>query len=323
MPLQPSPFPEEAAAEWRARFASGVVSDVDRAAFKRWLSNSENRSVYESLGAALEAAEEIEFDLLEEAFALELGEAAEDARVAQRRRFAFAASIAAVALAGVASFAFLAPQKPPAIAFATEIGERRTVKLPDGSVVELNTNTELRVSQSGRLRDATLVRGEAVFNVERDPDRPFRVAAGSAEITVTGTVFGVSALGDGSSVYVVSGAVDVAGKISGGETLLAGDSIIVDKNGVSAQPRKFDPRDLLAWRHGKTRFSDAPLDEVLSDLNRYFEKPVVAGEPGLAQLPVSGEFDIRDQATALRAVALVHQLDVEEQADQFVLRRRR
>lgn len=127
--------------------------------------------------------------------------------------FRFAVIAAAVAVLGVALGALLLTrlEPPPSSAadglYATAIGQQRTTTLVDGSVVVLNTNTQIEVDYGEAFRDIRLLQGEAHFTVARDTARPFRVHAGDERIEATGTAFLVHIKDDGIDVAVTEGSV--------------------------------------------------------------------------------------------------------------------
>ena len=85
---------------------------------------------------------------------------------------------------------------------------------------------------------------------------------------------------------------------------------------------RYDPALVLAWRGGKARFREEPLEEVLISLNRYFKTPIELGDDGLANLPVTGEFDIRDRDTAVKALTLAFNLESRTEPSRVILNRR-
>ena len=93
--------------------------------------------------------------------------------------------------------------------YATELGGHATVPLADGSKIELNTDTKLRAALAEEQRTVWLDRGEAYFEVSKDPNRPFVVMAGDRKVTVLGTKFSVRRDGDRVSVAVAEGKVRV------------------------------------------------------------------------------------------------------------------
>jgi transmembrane sensor len=92
----------------------------------------------------------------------------------------------------------------------TQIGQQSHHMLEDGSIIWLNSNTEVKVDYSADLRRVSLVRGEAHFEVAKDKNRPFEVYAGDRLIRAIGTAFSVYRLDDRIEVLVSEGKVELA-----------------------------------------------------------------------------------------------------------------
>ena len=123
----------------------------------------------------------------------------------RRRNFLVAASLAVVAIgaAGVALYSVRAS------VYTTGIGEQRTVLLPDGSTVELNAQSRLRVRFTDQERDVELLDGQALFKVAKNAARPFVVKSDVARVRAVGTKFDVNTMSDGTTVTVLEGRVAV------------------------------------------------------------------------------------------------------------------
>lgn len=207
----------------------------------------------------------------------------------RRRRFWQAAG-AAAALAGVMVLAggtaktFLWGET-----LATPIGGMVIEPLSDGSRIELNTSTRARLAVNSLQRRVWLERGEAFFDVKRDPSRPFIVAAGDVRVMVVGTAFVVERDGDNVVVRVTEGLVQVR---VGDQAASArpGDEVAI-RNGQLHYARR-DPQaieDELGWRTGRLIFHDRSLSEVADQFNRYNQRKIhVEGPAG--SLRVGGSF---------------------------------
>jgi len=103
------------------------------------------------------------------------------------RRLAIAASIAVLTILGGA----LGLLKFPSPIYATALGEQRSVRFEDGSTVELNSRSKIRVKYSKQERDVELIEGQALFHVAHDTSRPFIVAVGATRVRAVGTEFDV------------------------------------------------------------------------------------------------------------------------------------
>ncbi len=315
----PEGAPDDLAAYWMARKMSGAMKAEERRSFEEWLNAAEeNRRAFTETERALSLSDALDVDVLTAEFERELHEEASVRRMSTRR-MAIAASImlAATAVTGalfMRNFAAPAPE-----IYATATGDARVVALDDGSQIDLNAQTRIEVAYSGAQRSVKLAAGQAFFNVERDRARPFVIDAGDATITVTGTAFDVSKYGDGVVVSVQSGAVDVKPQFGPSAVLLAGDQVAIDAEGVASEVIRFDPGNVFAWRSGKARFNERPLGEVVAELNRHFKTPITLGDATLASLPVTGEFDIRDQDAAIRALEFSFDLDAQAAPARIVL----
>ena len=95
--------------------------------------------------------------------------------------------------------------------YATAVGEQKSIGLADGSIVELNTNSQMKVEYSEGFRNIHLIQGEMHFNVAKDPASPFRVYARNSRVQAVGTAFTVYLAEQDVQVYVTEGRVALAG----------------------------------------------------------------------------------------------------------------
>lgn len=228
---------------------------------------------------------------------------------------AAAAVVLAIVVGEVLTF-MPAPSDPNL--YATAIGEQRSVSLPDGSVVTLNTQSALHVDYSEGFRDIRLLRGEALFEVAKNPDRPFRVFTDRAVIQAVGTQFNVRRDEDDVTVTVVEGVVDVeasaavSSRSTGQATpdgavaelpvpealpvrLTVGQQAIVHAR--SGEVAILDARvsKATAWRERRLVFESLSLKEVIDEFNRYNNPPLVIDDAELGKLPISGVFRANDR----------------------------
>lgn len=177
----------------------------------------------------------------------------------------------------------------------TQFGQIGKLVLADGSQVELNTDSDVRITQLPGERALWLERGEAYFEVAEDKRRPFIVRAGSRSITVLGTKFDVRRDGDDITVSVLEGRVSVApgpGWGGGYTTLTAGE--IASTDGLSilvTAGRLAQIQKNLAWRFSMLAFDNISLREAAVQFNRYNVRQLVV-HPDAANLRISGSFRI-------------------------------
>lgn len=207
--------------------------------------------------------------------------------------------IALAAAAAVAAPAGALLWRPGLLAdHATAIGERRTVELTDGTSVELAGASSLSLDFSGNLRRIVLREGEAFFTVAADAARPLVVEANGTRIRALGTAFDIKLGGDAVTVAVSDQSVDVA--IDGRPPVSVGSGQQVRVSGRSlGDVGEADLGLVEAWRRDRLAFRDAPLGDVVADLQRYRLGRIVLSETRLGDIPVSAEFDVREADAAI------------------------
>lgn len=162
----------------------------------------------------------------------------------------------------------------------TATGEQQTLKLDDGSIVYLNTQSRLQAHFTAQRREVRLLDGEALFVVAQDASRPFVVVTGSTRVQAVGTQFNVRRLTKDTVVSVVEGRVRIAQDAdepavadAGRNTLVAGEEAhIADTGRIDKQPID-SVQSRLAWRQRLLEFRDQPLSEVVAEFNRYNRAP--------------------------------------------------
>ncbi len=243
---------------------------------------------------------------------------------------------AAAALAAITAGALLLVFGPGrAQIYSTDKGEQRTVKLADGSIVYLNTYSKLRVQYSVAAREVRLLRGEALFAVEKDPARPFRVDAGKAVVQAIGTQFNVNRQADGIKVSVIEGAVRVTAsegtriKTPPGRQptrtdrheLKAGEEARIAANGAISRLAVTNIVDAVAWRERRLVFRDDTLADIVAEFNRYnndYRLRLVNKTAGALRL--TGVFRADDPQTLLLFLKANSKLAVEKDAAGALIR---
>ena len=200
-------------------------------------------------------------------------------------------------------------------AYATRVGEQRVATLQDGSRIALNTDTQVDVRFDAGRRRIELDRGEAMFEVAHDAERPFIVIAGDTRVVALGTVFTVRRTRDEVVVTLIKGRVAVTHQ--GARDTPAANAVVTLRPGEKLTesvygPSRIEPESIeraTAWRRGQTVFQDTPLGLAVAELNRYGGPPIVVDDPRLAALPISGVFasnatDFAEAAAALHGLRL-------------------
>lgn len=185
----------------------------------------------------------------------------------------------------------------------TERGERREVALSDGSVLQVDPETRMRVKMQDARRVVFLDHGRALFRVAKDPERPFLVHANGAVARAVGTSFAVETQMQDVIVTVSEGKVAVSVPPPPGSKnvepelaamLIADQQLTVGGAGASASVRKVDSERELAWASGRLVFEHTPLPRVLAEFNRYNRVQMRVEDPRLAERRISGSFNASD-----------------------------
>jgi len=221
----------------------------------------------------------------------------------------------------------------------TAIGEQRTFVLKDGSVVYVNTDSELVIDVSKHRRSIELLRGEARFDVAKDPSHPFIVTTPQASVRAVGTSFNVQAVFKRTAVAVIEGRVELTSKRSPGDDatlhpamashggverraasltrmqLAAGERAAVTYAGDIVPRVGPSLERVLAWTQRRVDFRDEPLATVIADFNRYSAHPVYIGDRLLARHRVSGSFGVGDVNSLLQFLEQYQGVRIEQNPD--------
>ncbi|MGZ8171632.1 MULTISPECIES: FecR family protein [Methylobacter] len=185
--------------------------------------------------------------------------------------------------------------------FYTGVGDQQTVQLSDGSSVTLNTDSAIAVAFDSDERRVNLLKGEAYFDVQTNKQRPFVVNSGETETQVLGTRFIVR---DGSSedkVTVIKGLVKVSNLQQEQSVFLHPDEQVTNtKSGLTAISKTTN-KD-TAWLQGRLSFQDAPMAEVVKELDRYLPGMILLNDNSLKDYRINARFDITHPAQALDAL---------------------
>jgi len=290
--------PRDLAAAWFAYLQSGEATQAQRRRFERWRSaHPEHERQYRNVQQIWQATLQLPESELRGILARR--EAPAGAPSAARRRLGLGlAGACCAAAAGGVGWYFLGEESRQYTArLASARGEHRQEKLPDGSVLDLNTGTRALVRYYAGRRVVELQEGEIFFSVHHDAQRPFLVEAGDARIVVTGTRFNVRFGAEAVHVSVESGSVNVSAGPWWRErtrSLAKGQGMWVSgRDGVGDAVAE-DLNAVLAWKRGKIVFEDTPLQQAIAEINRYLPQPARLDAPALRDHRVAGILSIDD-----------------------------
>ena len=309
---------EETAAAWMVERDRGLSGERERE-LSRWLeADARQAAVFRALVET--------WTLLGEAqpIAVDFRESVSAWPRRRRRWVPVTLAAAAMAVACLGAWRFVEAARagtagPFAIASATEIGVLRKIPLPDGSVIQLNTDSSVDVRFTAEERRVALIRGEAHFSVTKNRERPFIVSVGGVDVRVVGTVFNVRLRNETVDVLVTEGTVRVGESdvvaasgtkvAAAGPThseVTAGQKLSIDLQAptVSRATREelsvMEVKQALAWQSRRLDFDATPLEEIVAEMNRYNRHKLVIADSRLTTRQFGGSFPAGDYETIVR-----------------------
>lgn len=309
-PDNPKERLRQEAIEWQIRLTSGESTSEDLRQCKQWQAQSQAHEQawkevnnlwkgVESLGEGpFRGATPLKREL-SNATRTHLPTALQDRQSTAGRWIAVAATI----MIGLAVIVGLANYPHWMADYTTGVGERRTIALPDGTWVELNSQTALNVRYTSQRREIDLLSGQAFFVVTPNLQRPFFVRSGKGTTRAVGTEFLVNNDGIRTQVAVLEGIVEV-------QHPLRQQVSTFTKNMVGAYDQSRGLRTmadaklnvLTAWREGYLIFDHTPLGEAITAINRHRSGTIVLLDSTLAEHRVNGIFRLNALENAVRAI---------------------
>ncbi len=291
----------EEAIRWHARLREPDPSGKTRTAFEQWLSADARHIRASAEAQAL-------WVMLGQPVARVMSSESAGARPAASRRpiparrTGIAVAACLVVLLGLAVSRQTGVLDNLRSDYVTAVGRRRTVSLADGSQIILNTDTAMAVAFEPDRRVVRLYRGEAWFAVAHNTDRPFIVQTPGGDVRVTGTHFNVRLKDGRAIVSLLEGRVELTADDATGKAVILspGEQGIVTARGVDT-PKTFDTNAVTAWQHGQLVFYQAPLAEVVEQLNRYRPGWIMLAS-ALRPTKVTGVFGTNNPDAALSVI---------------------
>ena len=305
------------AALWLQRKQLWDWSAEDQAALENWLSESpSHRVAYLRIEAAWTRTERLS--------ALRSTKPERGAATKWFNWRAVTRIAVAVALLGAVGSGAAFLLAPQAVRYSTPVGGREILSLADGSKIELNTDTSLRVTRDSRQRTVWLDSGEAYFEVNHDATRPFVVIVGGHRITDLGTRFVVRQNGEHLEVTLLEGRArieSVTGAANG--TVLVPGDVAMAAGGSLSVTKKPMPllADKVSWRRGVLVFDHTKFGDAVNELNRYNERKLVISDPVVARLEIGGTFPSDNVELFGRAAKIALGLHVEDRGNAVVISR--
>ena len=269
------------------------------------------------------------------------GASLREARPARRRILSAPMAIAAsvlVCLAGAATY-LLSRQG----LYVTDTGEQRIIRLADGSTIELNARSKLRVRFGDGQRKVELLEGQALFEVAHDALRPFLVVTDRTQVRAVGTEFDVNIKSTATVVTVVEGKVAIKptnpvdvpainGGATGSATLVTGKGELLLNAGeelavashpdASLHPKPTNIANATAWTQRHLVFDVSTLEEVVEEFNRYNTRHLILKDPTLSSFPITAAFDSPDPVSLVRFLKAQPDIEVKETSRAILIYKR-
>ena len=312
-------FPNEQSIEmqataWMVKLDDGEPSAELKAAFKAWVNEApEHRKAFEQAVAFSEDMNRLTQVVLPR-----------EKTQARPRNISWPVATACTLLLAFIVLMVVPDQSPER--YVTAVGEQKTLKLADNSTVLLNTNSELVVQYSEAKRKLVLIKGEAHFDVAKNPNRPFEVVAGEGLVRAVGTAFTVHLRQADVEVIVTEGIIEIDQStelspntlnsvktslpenphaiVGQGLQIEAGKRLTYDSN-LLAQIELDSTQEMakaLSWHQGVLSFDGETLEEVVEEVGRYTELKIVIPERAARELKVGGLFKVGDTAALFEAL---------------------
>lgn len=309
---------QEQACDWVARLDAGSMSDADRDALTYWLNEDpchgktlvEMADFLDNMTIFTELSELVPLDTLS------VSHQSTSEPTDGWLKFApagFAVVVICIAAITFSRMRDSIQNTPDPLLFAnTDVGEYKTITLPDNSEVTLNTYSQINVDFSDTQRNVILTRGEAHFKVKPDPSSSFRVQVGNKVVKAVGTAFNVEINGKKIEVTVTEGVVEISSLLSSQleKTIDAAKSFVTPDAVTSVSAghiavitdeidslESIDPISIekkLAWQRGIIVFEGQTLQQVVSEISRYTKTTFVITDDAARRIRVGGYFETGD-----------------------------
>jgi transmembrane sensor len=300
------------AAHWFIELRGGELDEAGRRAFDAWVRASPEHlraflqlTALWSHSASLDLHERFPTEALiasarEVTNVIPLTRGRVVARPRRGRRIGLAAAVCAGLVAGALVTWFVSLERQT---YSTEVGEQRTLRLPDGSTVTLNSRSRARIGFDELTRTVDLLEGEALFRAAPETTRPFIVRADGTSVRALGTEFDIDKRNRGAVVTVLQGRVAVSSAQTPtdrganttpdnryGATVISAGEQLDATAGLTSTPTRTNVSSAIAWLQGRVMLQSAPLEEVAERFNRYSPRRLVTEEHGSVPFRLSGVF---------------------------------
>ena len=232
------------------------------------------------------------------------------------------AAVAAILIIGSFSvyyFTAVLPESQVIVASANTTERGKEVTLSDGTIVWLNRGATLSYKKKfvGNKRAVTLT-GEAFFKVFRNQERPFVITTPNASISVLGTSFNIKESQGNTKVIVATGKVKVANRNDTDSRIIT-PGLSAEVSGEKVTKYKTNNRNYLAWKTGEFTFNNAPLHQVIKDLNIWYDNKIVLKLSNDTNCRLSASFKKAKLEDVIETIRLTCDVEISKKEDIFFI----
>lgn len=296
--------PQQEALAWFSRLRQPGCDESERQAFGRWCQEPSNARAYAELEACWQQ--------------LQVPPTRPRPRLLKVRRSHMGKVFAVLFLLLLGAFAYLYWPLMQRLAseLATDVGERRSVRLADGSTLHLDSASAMNVDLRGRTRQLHLVQGQVYVEVVLD-GRAMEVQVDDARIQVYGTRLMVARHADHDELVVLDGKAMV---MQGGDQRMvsAGERVTFTEARINPL-QNVDVKAVDAWRSGQLRAKGMPLGQVIERLASHEGRRVWLMDEQTAYRRVSGDFNLDRPGETLEALAAEQHLQLYDVLGQWLI----
>lgn len=317
---------DDEALNWLVKLTSGQVSAADEQAFFDWLHRSTaHQAAYvraEQLWTHAAVIATVPLDSTAASTHHPSTSNPKPARKPPSKLLLGNWAIACCALVAVVTLGFLTRQPSSTHYHLTSaLGEQRQISLEDGTQLVLNTDSQLEVDYSQDRRRARLVRGEAYFDVQPNPARPFDVETDFGMVRVLGTHFAVHRQATDTLVTVLEGRVALGQIPSAPDTFAAlaelkpNQQLSLQQASQGLRPQAVNAKTALSWREKQLIFQKQPLARVVDELQRYYPIEINLAASALGEREITAVIYLGALDTTLAALCQPLKLSPQFSAD--------
>jgi transmembrane sensor len=276
-----------------ARYLAGTATEPEKQLLERFFADNRDEALQEQINPA-------EYKLLESRLRQKIHFKLTPRLSWSRVMWRVAASITVIAvLAGVYRFAGqkkieMPPVQTVSLVRTTERGQKITIKLPDGTLVKLNSSSKLIFPDkfTGSAREVTLA-GEGYFEVVHNSSLPFIVHTDHSATQVLGTSFNVNAKSSSATeVTLVTGKVKVSGSASNESiTLKPSQQAIITQGKNLIDTVSVDVSKFIEWKDNVLTFDDTPLNQVVVRLEEWYGVGITVKSKAIENCRITARYE--------------------------------